>query len=100
VQVLALVNAERATASCAHLGIDAHLTEAATADSAAMRRGSAPDQAVAAVAHGTSDADAVVAGWLADPTSRAALLDCTRTTAGIGIATGSGGPWWTLLLGA
>lgn len=99
-KVLALLNEERADANCRPLRIDSDLTATATEHSAALRDGSEPDQTVAAVARGTSAPAAVVARWLADPTDRAALLDCTRTAAGLGIATGgNGGPWWTLLLG-
>jgi uncharacterized protein YkwD len=98
-QVLALVNPERVTAGCDSLTIDSTLTTTATADSAAMRDGALSDQAVAAVAQGATDPSVVVAEWLTDATDRAALLDCTRTKAGLGIATGTGGPWWVLVLG-
>jgi uncharacterized protein YkwD len=99
-RVLALLNDERAGASCGPLRIDSALTATARAHSAALRDGSEPDHTVAAVAHSTSDPASVVEGWLADPTDKAALLDCTPTAAGLGIATGgNGGPWWTLLLG-
>jgi uncharacterized protein YkwD len=97
-QVLALVNADRANRGCDPLQLDSALTAAATVHSAAMRDGSGPDQAVAAVAQGTSDPAQVAAGWLADSP---ALLECTRNAAGVGIVTGgNGGPWWTLVLGA
>ena len=99
-KVLALLNDERARVSCEPLRIDSALTATARVHSAALRDGSEPDHTVAAVAHGTSDPAAVVEGWLADPSDKAALLDCTPTAAGLGIATGgNGGPWWTLLLG-
>ena len=98
-QVLALVNPERVTVGCDPLAIDATLTTTAAADSAAMRAGSLSDPAVAAVAQGATDPAVVVAGWLDDATDRAALLECTRTAAGLGITTGTGGPWWVLVLG-
>ena len=99
-KVLALLNDERAGVGCEPLRIDSALTATARVHSAALRHGSEPDHTVAAVAHGTSDPASVVEGWLADPTDKAALLDCTPTAAGLGIATGgNGGPWWTLLLG-
>jgi uncharacterized protein YkwD len=50
------------------------------------------------VARGTADPAAVVAGWLADPKARAAILDCGRESIGVGVADGDGGPWWTQLL--
>jgi uncharacterized protein YkwD len=48
----------------------------------------------AMTAAGVNDPAAVVAGWLDDPGDRAALLDCSLTIAGVGVA---GGSWWTLL---
>lgn len=50
------------------------------------------------IARGTSDPASVVAGWLADPGDRAAILDCSLTSVGIGTADGDTGPWWTALL--
>jgi uncharacterized protein YkwD len=51
-----------------------------------------------AIAAGEPDADSVVSAWLADPTDQATLLNCALTKGGVGKATGTGGPWWTLFL--
>jgi uncharacterized protein YkwD len=34
---------------------------------------------------------------MSSPGHRATILNCTLTTVGIGVAEGSGGPWWTQL---
>jgi uncharacterized protein YkwD len=54
--------------------------------------------ATGVVATGSTDLDAVVQAWLADPGDRAALLDCSATTLGVGVANGNAGPWYTLAL--
>jgi uncharacterized protein YkwD len=110
-QVLALVNDARARSGCDALVRDATLAATAQAHSAAMRdrgflslddpiNGSVLDHGARAgmVAQGTSDPAAVVAGWLADATDRAAILDCGLDSMGVGVADGAGGPWWTQLL--
>ncbi|MGZ4606219.1 MAG: CAP domain-containing protein, partial [Blastococcus sp.] len=103
-QVLALVNQERARTGCDVLTADDGLATTAQAHSAAMRdRGSLglddlDGVRAAAVAGGNADPADVVAGWLADPTDRAALLDCDLHTMGVGTADGDGGPWWTAVL--
>jgi hypothetical protein len=51
------------------------------------------DGLVGAVAEG-EDASSVVTGWLADPTAGAALLDCSRTSAGVAVVD----DWWTALV--
>jgi uncharacterized protein YkwD len=102
---LAAVNAERRDADCAALDADAGLASVAAEHSSAMDEdgfvdvrspdGGAPldrGDRTAVVASG-SDPAAVAAGWLADATDRAALLDCGLTRAGVGIA----GHAWTLL---
>ncbi|MGZ4548437.1 MAG: CAP domain-containing protein [Blastococcus sp.] len=102
--VLALVNRERARTGCDVLTADDGLATTAQAHSAAMRdRGSLglddlDGVRAAAVAGGNADPADVVAGWLADPTDRAALLDCDLHTMGVGTADGDGGPWWTAVL--
>jgi uncharacterized protein YkwD len=110
-QVLALVNDARARSGCDALVSDATLAATAQAHSAAMRdrgflslddpvNGSVLDHGARAgmIAQGTSDPAAVVAGWLADDTDRAAILDCGLESMGVGVADGPGGPWWTQLL--
>lgn len=118
--MLALVNVERAAAGCAPVSADAGLATVARAHSADMRdRGYfshvSPDgldpfaRARAAglgharaenIAAGQPDATAVMAAWMTSPGHRANILDCDLRTLGVGVATGSGGPWWTQLFGA
>lgn len=111
-QVLALVNDARARSGCDALVSDATLAATAQAHSAAMRdrgffslddpvNGSVLDHGARAgmIAQGTSDPAAVVAGWLADDTDQAAILDCGLESMGVGVADGPGGPWWTQLFG-
>jgi uncharacterized protein YkwD len=115
-QVLALVNTEREKAGCGALVADDRLAAVARAHSADMRvrgffdhvdpEGVGPfDRAEAAgltaraenIARGQQDAAAVMADWMSSPGHRATILNCTLTTVGIGVAEGSGGPWWTQL---
>jgi uncharacterized protein YkwD len=114
--VLALVNAERAAAGCGALSGDAALASVARAHSADMRDrgffdhvnldGLDPfDRAAQAglsaraenIAYGQPDAAAVMDAWMNSPGHRANILDCSLTRLGIGMADGSGGPWWTQL---
>jgi uncharacterized protein YkwD len=117
--VLALVNAERATAGCAPLSADAALAAVARAHSADMRdRGffshTNPDgldpfaRARAAgitysraenIAYGQPDAAAVMTPWMASSGHRQNILNCQLRTLGVGVAQGAGGPWWTQLFG-
>jgi uncharacterized protein YkwD len=114
--VLALVNAERAAAGCGALSGDAALASVARAHSADMRDreffdhvnldGLDPfDRAAQAglsaraenIAYGQQDAAAVMDAWMNSPGHRANILDCSLTRLGVGMADGSGGPWWTQL---
>jgi uncharacterized protein YkwD len=116
--VLALVNAARAGAGCAAVSPDPGLTAVARAHSADMRDrgyfahvdpdGRDPfDRAAAAgvaaraenIAAGQPDAAAVMAAWMDSPGHRRNILDCSLDSLGVGVATGSGGPWWTQLFG-
>jgi uncharacterized protein YkwD len=105
-EVLALVNTERSELGCGSLVADGGLASTAQAHSAAMSdRGVVGLEGLdltglggAAVAQGHPDAQSVVAGWLADPTDSATLLDCARTSIGIGVVDAPGGPWWTSLV--
>jgi uncharacterized protein YkwD len=117
--VLALVNAERAAAGCGPLRADAALAAVARAHSADMRdRGffahTNPDnvdpfaRARAAgvtyaraenIAQGQPDAAAVMAAWMGSDGHRKNILNCSLGSLGVGVATGSGGPWWTQLFG-
>jgi uncharacterized protein YkwD len=117
-QVLALANAERADEGCAALVADEDLAAVARAHSADMRdrdyfghvdrAGLDPfDRAEAAgvdaraenIAMGQPDAEAVMASWMDSSGHRTSILDCSLTSVGVGVAEGSGGPWWTQLLG-
>lgn len=118
-EVLALLNAARADAGCDPLVHDGALAAVARAHSADMRdldfvgretpegldvldraAAAGQDNAVAAhVAHGESTPSAVVDSWLDDEDDRADILDCGLRTVGVGVAQGSGGTWWTQLLG-
>jgi uncharacterized protein YkwD len=113
-QVLALLNTERETVGCGPLVADDRLAAVARAHSADMRArgffdhvdpdGVGPfDRAEAAgltaraenIARGQQDAVGVMADWMSSPGHRASILNCTLTSVGIGVAEGSGGPWWT-----
>ena len=109
--LLALVNEKRAAAGCAALVADDDLARLARAHSTSMRDrsylGIADPEGVslldlggraAAVAQGESDANDVLDGWLDDPASSTALLDCGMDSIGVGVVKGDGGPWWTALL--
>ncbi|MGY1988303.1 CAP domain-containing protein [Blastococcus sp. SYSU DS0669] len=117
-EVLALVNAERAKAGCGPVGGDAGLASVARAHSADMRDrgffdhvnpdGVGPfDRADRAgvsaraenIARGQSGPAAVMTSWMNSPGHRANILNCGLTRLGVGVATGSGGPWWTQLFG-
>ena len=109
-QVLAVVNQARAGVACPALVADGGLAALAQAHSADMRKdgvlglltadgGSVLDLGAraASVARGSTDTDAVVAGWL-DGADGTAILDCGMTAVGVGVDRGGDGPWWTLLL--
>jgi uncharacterized protein YkwD len=115
-QVLALVNQERAAAGCGEVSADAGLAAVARAHSADMRdrgffdhvnldgldpfaRADAAGISARAenIARGQADAAAVMTGWMNSAGHRANILDCSLTRLGVGVAEGSGGPWWTQL---
>jgi uncharacterized protein YkwD len=117
-QVLALVNAERAAKGCGALVADSGLAAVARAHSADMRdrgyfdhtnlSGQDPfDRADAAgvsaraenIARGQEDAAAVMGAWMDSDGHRANILNCDLSRLGVGVAEGSGGPWWTQLFG-
>jgi uncharacterized protein YkwD len=117
-QVLALVNAARAAAGCEALSADGGLASVARAHSEDMRDrgyfdhvnldGLDPfDRAARAgvtaraenIASGQRDAAEVMDSWMNSSGHRANILDCSLTRLGVGIAQGSGGPWWTQLFG-
>ncbi len=117
-QVVALVNAERATAGCHPVVADADLAAGARAHSEDMRdrgyfdhvnrdgddpfdRAEQADVTARAenIARGQADATAVMKSWLESKEHRANIVDCSLTRLGVGIADGGGGPWWTQLFG-
>ena len=93
-QVVAALDAARASSGCAPFVADSGLAASAAEHSAAMADEEtlvAPPEA-GAVAGALADPDAVAAAWLADPA--VPLADCSLTTAGVAEVDG----WWTLLL--
>jgi uncharacterized protein YkwD len=117
-EVLALVNAARATAGCAPVSADPGLAAVARAHSADMRDrdffahvnpdGLDPFQRATAagldawaenIAFGQPDAAAVMADWMDSSGHRGNILNCDLRTLGVGVAQGAGGPWWTQLFG-
>ena len=110
VELLALIDQVRAAAGCDPVTPDAALADLAQVHSKAMRDEGDLDlldvdgdsvleqgASAAAVAHGESDADDVLDDWVDDDDAEA-LRNCALTSAGIGLAEGDDGPWWTLLL--
>ncbi|MFI6703934.1 CAP domain-containing protein [Streptomyces sp. NPDC050509] len=113
--VLSLVNQERAKVGCAALKADASLNALAQAfsDDMAARGffdhtnpdGDTPwDRAEQAgvknlggenIARGQATAEAVMDSWMNSEGHRANILNCDYTRLGVGVHTGSGGPWWT-----
>jgi uncharacterized protein YkwD len=115
-QVLTLVNAERAAAGCGALAADPALAAVARSHSQDMRDrgffshenpdGLSPFQraeraGISAraenIARGQEDAAAVMDAWMKSSGHRANILNCGLTRLGVGVAEGSGGPWWTQL---
>jgi uncharacterized protein YkwD len=47
------------------------------------------------IAQGQATPAEVMTDWMNSPGHRANILDCKLTTLGVGVAYGSGGPWWT-----
>ncbi|MCO5994710.1 CAP domain-containing protein [Actinoallomurus rhizosphaericola] len=110
-----LTNAQRAAHGCTALRIDTGLRTAARLHSADMRDrnyfdhnspdGRTPwDRIKAAgytspgaenIAKGYATPEAVVQGWMKSPGHRANILNCSLKAIGVGVAYGSGGPWWT-----
>ncbi|MGW5616166.1 CAP domain-containing protein [Streptomyces sp. NPDC003877] len=116
-EVVAAVNRHRVQAGCRPVRLRASLNRAAQGHSADMARrqhlthtggdGSSPAERMRAagyrpghtaenVAAGPRTPEAVVRTWIDSPEHRAILLTCRYTHAGVGVASGAGGPWWTL----
>jgi uncharacterized protein YkwD len=115
-QVLSITNTERARHGCAALTINAKLARAAQGHSAVMVArhffdhtdpdGKGPGERLAAagypqaawgenIAAGQRTPAAVMDSWMNSPGHRANILNCGYRAIGIGIAFGSGGPYWT-----
>ena len=111
------INRRRAEAGCARVRLRTSLNRAAQVHSTDMARhqrlshsgtnGSGPDDRMRAAGYrpghtgeavvaGPPTAGAAVTQWMDSPPHRAIILTCSYTDAGVGVATGSGGPWWTL----
>jgi uncharacterized protein YkwD len=113
-----LTNQQRAQHGCSALRLDTHLRAAARAHSQDMHArgyfdhnspdGKTPWDRIKAsgyvgagrgfaenIAMGYATAQAVVNGWMNSPGHRANILNCSLKAVGIGVAYGSGGPWWT-----
>ncbi|GAA2997042.1 hypothetical protein GCM10020229_06930 [Kitasatospora albolonga] len=120
-RVLDLVNTERAKNNCGPLKANGKLQAAAQghSDDMAARNffshtnpdGKGPQPRIEAagyewstwgenIAKGQKDADSVMSSWMNSSGHRANILNCSFTEMGVGIHTGSGGPWWTQVFGA
>jgi RNA polymerase sigma factor (sigma-70 family) len=120
-QVVALVNKERAAAGCGPLTENPQLNQAAQGHSDDMAArdffdhinpdGADPGQRTTAagytwstygenIAQGQQTPEAVMDSWMNSPGHRANILNCSFKDIGVGIHTGSGGPWWTQNFGA
>ncbi|WP_051755711.1 CAP domain-containing protein [Kitasatospora purpeofusca] len=115
-QVADLVNTQRSQAGCGPLTVDPKLTTAAQfhSDDMADRNffdhaspdGYHADHRIEAagyrwsswgenIARGQKDPAAVMESWMNSPGHRANILNCSFKQIGVGVRTGSGGPWWT-----
>jgi uncharacterized protein YkwD len=114
-EVLALVNQQRSAAGCPALTASSALAGLARAHSADMRdrgyfshdtpEGLSPFQRADAagittmraenIAMGQATPAEVMAAWMASPGHRSNILNCSLRTLGVGVATGTRGPWWT-----
>ncbi|MFE7563023.1 CAP domain-containing protein, partial [Kitasatospora sp. NPDC057500] len=120
-QVVDLVNVQRSQAGCGPLGVDARLTAAAQVHSDDMANrgffdhaspeGKHADHRIEAagyrwstwgenIARGQKDPAAVMESWMNSPGHRANILNCSFQQIGVGVRTGSGGPWWTQVFAA
>ncbi|MFE9441354.1 CAP domain-containing protein [Streptomyces sp. NPDC006602] len=115
VEVLKLVNEERAKVGCSAVAANSALADLAQSFSEDMAGrgffdhtnpdGLSPwDRAAKAgitdlggenIARGQADAAAVMEAWMNSPGHKANILNCDFKTLGVGAHLGSGGPWWT-----
>lgn len=114
-RVVELTNQERAKAGCGPLRVDQRLVNAARAHSAdmaakgyfshtspsgetpwdRMKKAGYPASGGENIAMGYPTAEAVMKGWMNSSGHRANILNCGYKAIGVGVKTGSGGPWWT-----
>ncbi|MGW4897418.1 CAP domain-containing protein, partial [Kitasatospora sp. NPDC004240] len=115
-QVADLVNAQRAQNGCGPVTVEARLTTAAQNHSEDMAARGYFDHASPEghhadyrieqagyrwsawgenIARGQKDPAAVMNAWMNSPGHRANILNCSFKQLGVGVRTGSGGPWWT-----
>ncbi|MFF1380598.1 sigma-70 family RNA polymerase sigma factor [Streptomyces sp. NPDC058308] len=120
VQVVALVNTERAKAGCGPVRSNGKLATAAAKHSADMAArdyfdhtspdGTDPGDRITAagyrwstygenIARGQRSPASVMDSWMNSPGHRANILNCDFKELGVGINNGSGGPWWTQAFG-
>ncbi|WP_051830846.1 MULTISPECIES: CAP domain-containing protein [Streptomyces] len=120
-QVVDLVNAERAKAGCGPVSSEPRLASAAQSHSDDMAdrnyfdhaspEGYHADHRIEAtgyrwstwgenIARGQKDPAAVMDAWMNSPGHRANILNCAFKQLGVGVRTGSGGPWWTQVFAA
>ncbi|MFJ3791616.1 CAP domain-containing protein [Kitasatospora sp. NPDC090091] len=120
-QVVDLVNAERAKAGCGPLTAESRLATAAQNHSEDMANrnyfdhaspeGFHADHRIEAtgykwsswgenIARGQKDPAAVMNAWMNSSGHRANILNCSFKQIGVGVRTGSGGPWWTQVFAA
>ncbi|MER7701323.1 CAP domain-containing protein [Kitasatospora sp. NPDC097605] len=120
-QVVDLVNVQRSQAGCGPLTVDSRLTTAAQVHSDDMAdrdffdhaspEGYHADHRIEAagyrwstwgenIARGQKDPAAVMESWMNSPGHRANILNCSFKQIGVGVRTGSGGPWWTQVFAA
>lgn len=119
--VVDLVNVERAKAGCGPVTADPKLATAAQSHSDDMANrnyfdhaspeGYHADHRIEAtgyrwstwgenIARGQKDPAAVMDAWMNSPGHRANILNCAFKQLGVGVRTGSGGPWWTQVFAA
>ncbi|MEU5882483.1 sigma-70 family RNA polymerase sigma factor [Spirillospora sp. NPDC047279] len=115
-QVVALVNAQRSRQGCGPLRADPRLTTAARRHSADMAArgyfdhtspdGKGPGDRIDAtgfrwsswaenIAKGQGTASSVMTSWMNSPGHRSNIVNCRFSLIGVGLVTGSGGPYWT-----
>ncbi|NUP81338.1 MAG: CAP domain-containing protein [Nonomuraea sp.] len=114
-RVVALTNIARAEHGCGPLRVDSRLGRSARQHSLEMARtgqlahnspnGASPwdrmDRAgyhwgaAENIGNGYSTPEQAVRGWLDSRDHRRNILDCTLKAIGVGVASGTNGPWWT-----